>query len=211
MWNGASLTYYLDSSPTFRSFLRKDNTVRKGSYERLINQYYGKNILFKRTLPYAGNYQLLELNEKTKDVELSLSNLLKDPGTDNEGYTEDLVESYNKLIESFDSLENKEFATKKNWLTSLADTYSAELQKAGFLISEDGSLIRKNEEQSLEIEAAFQNLFHKQNSFGKHLLDRTLQISKEALSSLGHSPKLYSASGSFIYSVDTGTLFNDCC
>ncbi len=210
MWYDSSRAYMLASNHVFRSFSRHDYSARKGSYERLINHYYGKNSLFKRTLPYAGNYQLLDLNELAKDVELPLSKLLYGIGEESEADAEDLAESYNKLMKAFDTLDNKEFVSRKNWLTSLTKTYSEEILKAGFILTEDGFMISKTkEEQSLENVAAFNYLFQGEHSFGKHLMDRIIQIGHEALSSISRSPKHYSASGSFVYSITTGTLYND--
>ncbi len=184
--------------------------MRKGSYERLINHYYGKNSLFKRTLPQVGNYGLLELNEATRDLELPLHNLLDEMEGESEGNVEDFVESYNKVLESFDSLNNNSFCNRKNWLTALTHTYRNELQRGGFVILENGTLTRiTDEEQKVVDEQAFNELFQGEKSFGRLLLDCTVKIGYEALSSLSRSPKLYSSSGRFIYSINTGTLYND--
>lgn len=210
MWYDRSRSYVLGSEYAFRSFQKQDYTVRKGSYERLINHYYGKNSLFKRTLPHAGNYGLLELNEATKDLEIPLHHLLDEMGGDSDGNAQDFVESYNKLLESFDSLNNNSFINRKNWLTSLTDTYRNELHRAGFVILEDGTLTEKtDEEQAVLDEESFNELFQGENCYGNLLLDCTVKIGYEALSTLSRSPKLYSPSGSFIYTINTGTLYND--
>ncbi len=209
MWYDNIRLYTLRTSHSRYTLSKQNRAIRKGSYERLINNYYGKNSLFKRALPFANNCHLLEINEATKDVELTLSNFLYDTEIDMESNTEDLVESYNKLLKSFDTLDNGVFSNRRNWLNSLTNTYSTELQRAGLMISEDGTLIKKSkEDQGLEARETLQSLFQREDSYGKHLLVRTVNIGYEALSSLSKSPKLYNSNGSHIYSIATGNLYN---
>lgn len=210
MWYDSNRAYLLNSNYSFTSLSRQDNSVRRGSYERLINNYYGKNSLFKRTLPQAGNYQFLDINEATKDVEGSLQNLLFGEDDEQEAKAEELTESYNKLLRSFDGINKPEFASRRNWLTALTSTYAGQLHEAGYVIAEDGTLQKKLGELSKEEkEDALHTLFTREDSYGKHLLDVSVKIGYEALSSLGRSPKLYNPNGSFIYTIMPGTLYNE--
>lgn len=210
MWYDRGASYLLDSGYIKNVSFKQNYTVRKGSYERLINHYYGKDSLFKRTLPHAGNYKLLSLNERTKDVEMSLRDLMENPNETREDLEDDWMEAYNRLIKAFDSTDNAGFASRKMWLTSVVNAYSSELEKAGYFMGEDGTLVKKAvNEESEEVTKNRAALFQGEDSFGKHLLDRTLKVGYEALTSLCKTPKLYRANGSFIYTIQTGTLFND--
>ncbi len=209
MWYDRSQFYMMNTNYALHSF-KQQNGVRRGSYEHLINQYYGKNAIYKKTLPYVGNFKFLDLNEVTKDVEGSLHSLLYESGPDSENRAEELVESYNKLLQRFDSLDNEKFESRKTWLTSLTSLYGKELQEAGFTFGEDGTLMRARKESRTEEEQqAFNELFTGEDSYGKHLLDITVKIGRETLSSVSRWPKLYNPRGSYTYTVDTGTLYND--
>lgn len=210
MWYDRSTSYLLDSGYLKNFFIKQEYTVRKGSYERLINHYYGKDSLFKRTLPQAGNYRLLDLNEATKDVEVSLRNLMENPLENQENKALELTEAYNQLMRAFDNTDSAGFASRKMWLTSIVNAHSSELEKEGFLILEDGTLTRKTMTNEVGEEAEnWKTLFEGEDSFGQRLLDRTVKVGFEALTSLSKSPKLYRANGSFIYTIRTGTLFNE--
>lgn len=210
MWYNRSQLYMMNTSYALHSFTKQNGGVRRGSYERLINQYYGKNAIYKRTLPYAGNFKLLELNEATKDVEGSLHSLLNEMEVDTENKVDELVEAYNKLLKQFASLDNESFASRKTWLTSLTSMYGKNLMEAGYMIGEDGTLQKAVKEDRTEEEVqAFDDLFAGDDSYGKRLLDVTVKIGQEALAFVSRWPKLYNPRGSYTYTIDTGTLYSD--
>lgn len=191
------------------------NNVNKNSFGRLLNSYYGKHSLFKKTLTCTNTSELLEFNEEVKGLRTSLSSLIENEGLYKEGKEEVLkealakfVEEYNAVRESFQTFEQEELQNKGNSMDAVTKAYEQQLLAAGIVCKEDGTLTIG--EDGLSVKEA-EEVFLGEQSFASRLNSKAGILGQEALAMLSPVPKFYGENGSINYTVNAGTLFSTYC
>ncbi len=195
-----------------------ENSINKNSFGRLINSYYGKHSLFKKTLPCVYNSGLLTFNEETKDIIVSLDSLMNSKELYHTEEKEELeealtafVEDYNTLIQAFSDAENEEFAEKTGALDGISLLHSEALESVGIIRKEDQTLSLDQIEFQLADSERLQELFFGENSFAAAIKERAAQLGKEALSLIAPTPKFYEGNGIINYTIFSGVLFSTYC
>ncbi|MDO5291894.1 MAG: hypothetical protein Q4F05_04000 [bacterium] len=213
-----SLSYVYGSYLMSPRISRNTNNVNKNSFGRLINSYYGKHSLFKKTLPCTYSSELLTLNEKTKDIATSLHVLQEKQELYSEEKREELgetlfsfVQEYNSLVEALGECEKDELKEKSYMLEGVSEFYKDDLLSVGIQINEDQTLNIDTDQIDTTDLSVIERLFHGQNSYGMAVMERASQLGKESLSMVSSAPKFYQSTGNINYSVNTGVLFSTYC
>lgn len=192
--------------------------VNKNSFGRLINSYYGKHSLFKKTLPCVYNSGLLDFNEKSKDIAVSLDSLIYDKDLyhtkekeELEEAVEGFVEDYNSLITSFSQTENQEFSQKTTMLDGITFMHNEELSAIGIVINDDQTLTVDPDVLKVAEVQKLESIFCGKDSYAGLIKERVDLLGKEALSLVAPTPKFYGENGTVNYSVFSGVLFSAYC
>ncbi|MDO5521323.1 MAG: hypothetical protein Q4G58_12595 [bacterium] len=213
-----SLSYVYGSYLMSPHINKTTNHVNKNSFGRLINSYYGKHSLFKKTLPCSYSSELLTFNEKTKDIMTSLDTLNDQQGLYTEENREELgktlssfVEDYNSLVEALGECGKDELKEKSCMLEGVSELHKEDLISMGIQINEDQTLSIDTDQINAADLSVMKKLFSGPNSYGTTIMERASQLGKEALSLVSSTPKFYQSSGSINYSVNSGVLFSTYC
>ncbi len=215
---GISMSYVHGAYLMSPHMTRPSNQVNKNSFGRLINSYYGKHSLFKKTLACSNSSSLLELNEDTKALQASATKLKQEADlykAENqkqlEGTIKEFVKEYNQVVKSFAEIESKELCQKGNIIRENVKTKKEALADIGIQCEEDGTLtIGESGLDCTDIEA-IKEVLQGERGFASYVGKKAETIGKEALSLLAPAPKFYGGSGSIQYLIHSGTLFSTCC
>ena len=176
-----------NSGNLFESINLSDyNSLKTGTYKKLLKSYYEKNELEKTGTDNKVTDKLLEnissedsvnkeILKNSEKINKNLESLEKVEykESNRESIIKDItsmVSSYNKILDEVSKSKDTDMLTKSKWMTNYTNTFKSQLNNIGINIEEDNSLkINENSLKEAKIED-IKKLFTGSSSFGKNLI-----------------------------------------
>ena len=203
------------------------NTIRNGSYNKLVKAYYAKMGEDDSAAKTAGEKQTAKAETKAATAAREYNGIAKDAsklksatealsedakvnlfedkgeGADREkinGAVSDFVDSYNSLIKSAGSSGNSTARSRAEMMVGLSVNYGMKLAGIGITVNENGSLSLDKEKLAAASTDSVKALFNGRNSFADRV-DASAKVIESGAQKAAQSGSTYSASGSGVPDV----------
>lgn len=209
------------STTTLYGAINDYATIRSGSYQKLLNAYYGKNSSTSSTAS-----ELLKTDSSTdsaltnvksaSDAIVKSSTALYKNGSTSVFASNDIgkvvdgvnkfVSDYNDLITASSKSETKDVTRLLSNLKGQVNTYSSTLDSVGISIGSDGKLSVDQEKLKASSISTIKSVFNGVNSFTFAVASKATQIGQSALNA--SKGTLYSSAG-VTSGYNVNSIFNE--
>lgn len=206
------------SSGIFSINIGDYNSIRSGSYGKLLKAYYAsesdsstrtsstKKTTTKSDVDSTGLSKMKAESDELKSAaeELTDSSLWK---ASNGSYDVDkiakavksFVDEYNDVIAQSSKVSNSDVSQYVSWMKNMTTTLSGSLSKAGITAGTDGKLTLNEDTLKAADSKTLKSLFSGSTSYAGQIKDEAASISSAAL----RTNSLYSSTGSILSSLQS--------
>lgn len=217
------------SSSSSNSILSDYASIKNGSYGKLLKAYYAKvetedssssETTDKKSSLEMAKSDALELKESIDTLgKASLYNkkeIEAEDGTVTRDYDKDkiyksvkaFVDNYNSTIETAGDLDNVAILRSTLWMTNATAKNSELLSEIGITINSDNTLALDETIFKESDMKTVQSIFSGESGFGATVSAKASSIALTAAQKVAESNAIYNYSGTYDYSLSTGTMYD---